>query len=168
MSSARQDVLVQVAQDFNGITADHRKLGQLVRFVCKRFGLRKATVSLAIVDDGRFREINRRFHKRRTTSDCLSFDLSEEAGHGAPRLFELIINGELAVKEATLRGHSSQAELSLYVTHALLHNLGFDDSTKTRAKEMHELEDQILQELGYGSVYNSHAKTRRRKRVSNP
>ena len=61
---------------------------------------------------------------------------------------------ESAVKEAKLRGHSSEAELALYITHGLLHNLGFDDSQRTKAKKMHKTEDEILQQLGFGLVYN--------------
>ena len=36
----------------------------------------------------------------------------------------------------------------------LLHNFGFDDLKPDMAKNMHEEEDEILQELGYGSVYH--------------
>jgi probable rRNA maturation factor len=68
--------------------------------------------------------------------------------------FELVFNAEMAVKEANLRGHSSEAELALYITHGLLHNLGFDDSTQSQAEKMHNIEDEILQQLGYGPVYN--------------
>ena len=60
----------------------------------------------------------------------------------------------MAVRQASLRGHSSEAELALYITHGLLHKLGFDDSTKGRAKKMHDIENEILQQLGYGLVYN--------------
>jgi ssRNA-specific RNase YbeY (16S rRNA maturation enzyme) len=39
-----------------------------------------------------------------------------------------------------------------------LHNIGFDDSTKEKAKKMHDTEDEILQQLGYGLVYNKSAR----------
>jgi probable rRNA maturation factor len=68
--------------------------------------------------------------------------------------FELVVNGETAVRQAKLRGHSSEAELALYITHGLLHNLGFDDSTKKKAEKMHSTEDKILRQFGYGPVYN--------------
>ncbi|RKY23526.1 MAG: rRNA maturation RNase YbeY, partial [Planctomycetota bacterium] len=73
--------------------------------------------------------------------------------------FELVLNGELAVKQANLRDHSAEAELALYITHGLLHNLGFDDDTEARAKEMHDAEDEILQQLDYGPVYNTQIRT---------
>ncbi len=155
MSPAKQDTVVQIAKKFEGIEICPVKLEKLVKGVCKRFGPSKATVSIAIVDDDEFREINKRFLNRRTTSDCLSFDLSEEEELGAAKLFELVVNGEMAVRQAKLRGHSGEAELALYVTHGLLHNLGFDDSTKEQGQKMHDTEDEILQQFGYGSVYNT-------------
>jgi probable rRNA maturation factor len=159
MSSGRQhqNIVVQVIKNFENIDVSLPELKKLVRTVCNRFpafGGSKVTVSIAIVNDAQIRKINKRFLNRNRTSDCLSFDLSDGPQRQSPKLFELIVNGEMAVREAYLRSHSSKAELALYVTHGLLHNVGFDDSTKGKAKKMHDAEDEILQQLGYGSVYN--------------
>jgi rRNA maturation RNase YbeY len=164
MSRARQNIVVEVTAHPGSPDVNPLDLEVLVKAVCKRFDVSNATVGIAIVDDAEFREINSRFLNRKSTSDCLSFDLSEESEPKSGRLFELVVNGDMAVKQAALRGHSSRAELALYVTHALLHNVGLDDSTERRAGEMHKIEDEILQQLGYGLVYNSRAKTKRRKR----
>jgi len=164
MSRARQNIVVEVTAHPGSPDVNPLDLEELVKTVCKRFEVSNATIGIAIVDDAEFREINSRFLNRKSTSDCLSFDLSEESEPKSGRVFELVVNGDMAVKQAALRGHSSRDELALYVTHALLHNVGFDDSTETRAGEMHKIEDEILQQLGYGLVYNSRAKTRRRKR----
>ena len=158
MPPAQQDIVVQIAADFDGLDIRRPRLEKLVKAVCKRFGLVNATISIAIVDDTRFRELNARFRNTKWTSDCLSFDLSEDTEDKSPRLFELVINGEVAVKEGDLRGHSGEAELALYITHGLLHNLGFDDGTEAQAEEMHDTEDEILQQHGYGLVYNSEIK----------
>jgi len=147
-------IIVQTAKNFQDIDVCIPKLEELVKTICQRFRVPAANVSIAIVDDAEMREVNARFLKRGSASDCLSFDLSDEAGLECSRSFELLVNGEIAVKEARLRGHSSEAELALYVTHGLLHNLGFDDSTPEQAKKMHATEDEILQEFGYGLVYN--------------
>jgi ssRNA-specific RNase YbeY (16S rRNA maturation enzyme) len=40
-----------------------------------------------------------------------------------------------------------------------LHNLGFDDGTAEQARAMHRMEDEILQHLGYGLVYDSDDRT---------
>jgi len=153
MGSDGRGIEVHIAADFEGLEPDRAGMTRLVRTVCDRFGLERATVSVAVVGHERFRELNRRFLKKNSTSDCLSFDLSDE-GESA-RLFEVIVNGQMALEQAARRGHSEQAELALYAAHALLHNLGFDDSTPQRADEMHRIEDEILKQLGYGTVYNS-------------
>ncbi len=101
-----------------------------------------------------FKEINKQFLNRNCTTDCLSFDLSDDDTN-APKSFELVVNAEMAVKEAKSRDHSSEAELALYITHGLLHNLGFDDSSKDRLRKMRDTEDEILKQQGYGLVYSS-------------
>ncbi len=153
-----QEIVVQIANNFAGIDARPAKIKELVKAVFLRFGLSKATVSIAIVDDAEIRKLNSRFLNRKSTTDCLSFDLSDTQSPQSPKMFELVINGEMALRRANLRGLSGRAELALYITHALLHNLGFDDSTDSLAKKMHDMEDKILQQLGYGLVYNKKAK----------
>lgn len=156
-----QNIVVQIAKNFDVPDFDLSKVRKLVKTVCRRFKVSKATVSVAIVDDAEIRRLNKQFLGRKGTTDCLSFNLSDDTTKGPGRmgsepgrLFEILVNGEMAVKEAKLRGHCGQAELALYVIHGLLHNLGFDDSAKDKAKKMHDTEDEILQQLGYGLVYN--------------
>jgi probable rRNA maturation factor len=155
MASAKQDqnIIVQIAKNFKNIDILPPKLKKLVKVICNRFKLSKATISIAIVDDTQIRKVNKQFLGSVTPTDCLSFNLSDNKKSSA-KSFELVVNGEMAVRQAKLRGHSSEAELALYITHGLLHNLGFDDSTKKQAEKMHNIEDQILQQLGYGPVYN--------------
>jgi len=156
MASAKQDqeITVHIAGDFKDIEVRLSELRKLVKAVCNRFKLSKATVSIAIVDDAQIRELNKQFLNSKSATDCLSFDLSDDGVPQSPKLLELIVNGEMAVRQANLRGHSSEAELALYITHGLLHHLGFDDSTESQARKMHDMEDEILQQLGYGLVYN--------------
>ena len=149
-----QNITVQITKNFDSLNVNAPKLKKLVRTVCNRFKLRKAVVSIAIVDDAEIRKVNKHFCNNGSSTDCLSFDLSDDDPDSA-KSFELIVNAERAVKEANIRGHSGQAELALYVTHALLHNLGFDDSGPKLAKQMHDTEDEILQQFGFGIVYNT-------------
>jgi probable rRNA maturation factor len=155
-----QGIVVNITRDFKNINCPRQKLRKLVRTVCNRFGLANVTVSIAVVDNKRIRILNEKFLHRKAVTDCLAFDLSEyKSNH---RWFELVVNGERAVSEAAGRGHSVQAELALYVAHGLLHNLGFDDLLPSQAKKMHRMEDEILQQEGFGPVYD-----KKRKIVSN-
>ena len=138
-----------------------QKFKKLVKIICKRFGIEKAAVDIAIVDNEHIRKLNSLFLNRRKSTDCLAFDLSENKN--GRKWFELIVNGEKAVSEAKKRGHLPQAELALYITHGLLHNLGFDDLTAKKAKVMHRLEDEILQQQGFGTVFENHIRKTSRK-----
>jgi probable rRNA maturation factor len=143
---------VYIKREFRDVNCPIQKLKRMVRVICRRFGLANAAVGIAIVDNKQVRKINEKFLHCKTVTDCLSFDLSD--ANGSRRLFELVVNGEKANSEAIRRGHSSQAELALYITHGLLHNLGFNDHSPAQAKKMHRLEDEILQQQGFGRVYD--------------
>jgi probable rRNA maturation factor len=158
-------VVVQITKRHQDIEVDLSKLKKLIKAICGRFKLLSATVSVAIVDDAEMSGLNTRFLNRGSTTDCLSFDLSDDEVPGSGRSLEVVVNAERAIKEARLRGHSSEAELALYVTHGLLHNLGFDDSTAEQAKKMHSTEDEILHQFGYGLVYNKNAKAREHRKI---
>ena len=179
MAPAKQDhdIVIQITGNFEMTDVSPSKLVKLAKTVCRRFGWREKPqaryeVSIAIVDDAEIRELNTRFLDHETTTDSLSFDLSDDEDpkieNRQSKIFELIVNGEMAVRQAELRGHSIEAELALYITHGLLHNLGFDDQTPDRARTMHETEDEILQEMGYGFVYNKDAKAQGHERAENP
>jgi probable rRNA maturation factor len=150
-------ITVRITKHFRAISFDSSRLRTLVRTICERFEVREAVVSIGIVNDAEMSQFNLRFLGHEGTTDSLSFDLSDNAAPGEARIFDLIVNGELAAREAARRGHSAEAELALYVTHGLLHNLGFNDATAAQARKMHRMEDEILQHLGYGFVYNGDA-----------
>jgi probable rRNA maturation factor len=148
-------ITVQVAQHFLDVPVDAVGLEKLARCVCERLGAARAVVSIGIVDDAEISRLNETYLGRRGTTDCLSFDLSDSEDAGGDRVFEVIVNGELALREAAARGHAAEAELALYIAHGLLHNLGFDDATPGKAREMHRMENEILEHLGYGLLYDN-------------
>ncbi len=161
MASSRQDrdIIIVITENFEDIDISPIKIKKMATSVCDRFAGpephdTRYEISIAIVGNNQIRRLNKQFGKQSRSTDCLSFDLSDSEAN-SPKSFELVVNAEKAVKEAKLRGHSAQAELALYITHALLHNLGFDDSTRAKAKKMHDTEDEILQQFGFGLIYNS-------------
>jgi len=160
-SKPDQDIVIRIIRNFKDMDISPLKIKKLAKALCYRFGRHEPAgtryeISIAIVDDNEIRELNREFLNSKATTDCLSFDLSDD--EKGVKIFDLVVNGEMALRQANLRGHSSDAELALYITHGLLHNLGFDDSAKSRARKMHKTEDEILQEFGYGLVYNKDTK----------
>lgn len=149
---------VHIVEHYEAVRLNRTRLVELIEDICRRFGMDGATISVGIVDDGEITDLNRRFLNHKGATDCLSFDLSEGPTQRGGGVFDLIVNAEMAARQAAERGHSGEAELALYVTHALLHQVGFDDADAESAEKMHRTEDEILQYCGYGSVYNDRAR----------
>jgi probable rRNA maturation factor len=146
---------IQITKHYQGIRISRTRLVELIEGICRRFRIDGATINIGIVDDSEITDLNHRFLNHTGTTDCLSFDLSEKPRKRGGCVFDLIVNGEMAARQAAERGHSVASELALYVTHTLLHQLGFDDLDTASARRMHAMEDEILQHFGYGSVYNT-------------
>lgn len=154
-------ITIQISNRFNTIEIDHDKFKKLTEAVCRRFikphaATTKYEISIALVGSDEMLKINKKFLNRNSNTDVISFDLSKKTKKSETdncKSFEVVVNAQKAADEAKIRGHSTQAELALYITHGLLHNFGFDDTEQSQAKKMHEIEDQILQQQGFGAVY---------------
>ncbi len=151
MPTEKNDIVVQIACDCQILKVDLDRFEDLARRICGRFNVNKAAISIAIVDDDTITQVNTKFLNHKTQTDVISFDLSD--GTDEPKNFELVVNAEQAVRQAQKRGHSNEAELALYITHGLLHNLGFDDADEQQGQKMHNTEDEILQQAGFWIVY---------------
>lgn len=152
MDASENHLLIQLDSQCPNLNADTDALEKLAAAICEKFDCFGATIHISIVDDAGIIEIHRQFLQKDTATDVISFDLSDEFEPG--RNFQIVVNAEMAHRQAAKRGHSAEAELALYITHGLLHNLGFDDLSPDDAKKMHETEDALLQELGFGVIYN--------------
>jgi len=130
---------------------DIENFKDLSSLICHRFDVICGVVSIAIVGDKEITEINEKFLQKSNTTDVISFDLT--GSDASEKIFDLVINADEAARQAEKRAHSLNAELALYITHGLLHNLGFDDADEKNAELMHLKEDEILTEAGYGVTY---------------
>jgi len=110
-----------------------------------------ANLSVALVEDGRMLEMNRRFTGRSDVTDVLAFPYgSDEDGllHG-----EIVVNADQALREATERPHGAEGELMLYLVHGLLHLLGYDDHDPEDSRLMRRREQRALRSAGYDVEY---------------
>ncbi|MCF7974412.1 MAG: rRNA maturation RNase YbeY [Phycisphaerae bacterium] len=147
---------VEIHQSFEGVDLDPHAIETLVQTICHTYQVTDAMVSVAVITDEETCRLNAQYLDHEGTTDCFSFDLTDEAE--SRYHFEVIVNGEKAMEQARLRGHSAQAELALYLTHGMLHNLGHDDLVDEDARKMHAEEDRILRDLGYGAIYENDVK----------
>jgi probable rRNA maturation factor len=147
---------VEIHQSFDGIDVDQDAMVKLIQTLCQEYNVADAMVSVAVIDDQETCRLNAQYLNHEGSTDCFSFDLTDETDTRS--YFEVIVNGQRAVQQARMRAHGDQAELALYVTHGMLHNLGHDDLKEDQAKKMHAEEDRILGRLGYGAIYHTHLK----------
>lgn len=151
MSSEKTDIIVEITGDCADLEASFDKFRQLAQLICERFGTSQGNVSIAIVNDEVIQKVNKEFLNETHKTDVISFDLSDDPDEDVH--FDLVVNADEAVRQAKVRNHSKEAEIALYITHGLLHNLGFDDGQDDQSRRMHQMEDEILHQAGFGPVY---------------
>jgi probable rRNA maturation factor len=88
-----------------------------------------------LISDRRMAQLHRKFMHRTGPTDVLTFQ------HG-----EIFISVETAKRYSSAFGNSLASELRLYIVHGLLHLHGFDDQTRTGARNMHEMQEKILRD----------------------
>ena len=90
-------------------------------------------VEVSLVDDSVIARVHEEFMDIAGATDVITFD------HG-----EIVISVETALKQAEEFGSSMMREVALYMTHGLLHLLGFDDREPGAAARMAETQEAIV------------------------
>jgi probable rRNA maturation factor len=124
------------------LEVDPGALETLARLTLAGEGVKRASVSVALVDDATIHALNRRHLGHDWPTDVLSFPLSEpgeEELTGA-----LVISAQMAAATAREFGGDPWAELALYLVHGLLHLCGLDDQTPGERLRMRRREEEVL------------------------
>jgi len=160
-------ILSAITIDINNcqdvLPVDDEQLRKTVEYVLRSQEVTgRAIVSLAIVDDETIKRLKEEYFQISQVSDVVSFDLRDDgsisgsAEDGPAELdCEVVVNAQRALAVARQYATSPDGELNLYVVHGLLHQLGFDDKEPQQGRAMHEKENQLLEGLGFGSVFGS-------------
>ncbi len=163
---------IAVTRHTKAVRVSADRLRRLIRFVVDAEGYRIAALDLAIVPDAEMKALNRRYLGSAALTDVLTFDLSGPAHdgrvhdgggreRGAGLVAQVVVCGDLAVRQARLRGHSAARELMLYVVHGLLHLMGYEDGSVRGAAGMHAREDELLVLFGERPAYARPPRARR-------
>jgi probable rRNA maturation factor len=140
---------IDVADRQSAVELDHDEVLRVLRLGLKMEG-RDADLSVVITGDAEMRDLNLRFGGRDCETDVLAFGYGEDAESVEG---EIIVNAELAARQAESRAHSAQGELMLYLVHGLLHLTGCDDHEEEETRQMREREQRLLEAAGYSVVY---------------
>lgn len=89
-----------------------------------------------------------------TTTDVMTFDLSEGASAvGEPMDADLLVCLDEAARRATEHDHVVEREVLLYIVHGIMHCLGEDDHDQAGYERMHAREDALLVAIGVGATF---------------
>lgn len=107
-----------------------------------------------MVDDPEMIAAHAEFLEDPTTTDVLTFDMSDDEG--------LDVDIMACVNEAERRSaeleHDRSRELLLYIVHGVLHCTGFDDHDEAERQRMHQREDEVLEAVGAGATFHRAAR----------
>jgi probable rRNA maturation factor len=90
-------------------------------------------IAVILVSDARIAALHKRFMEIDGPTDVITFQ------HG-----EIFISVETAKANARRFRSTADAEIRLYVAHALLHLLGFDDTTPVAARAMAKAQERLV------------------------
>lgn len=111
-------------------------------------------MSLSIVDEEMIQTINREYRQKDAVTDVISFAFLDDNEiiypEGMPiPLGEIYICDKRMYEQAESYGHGVKREFHFLALHGLLHLLGYDHMTENDEKKMFQLQDEILNRLGY-------------------
>lgn len=90
------------------------------------------------------RQYNLKYRQEDAPTDVLSFEMLNTS----KELYaDVIICADTAKRNASMFGTSYRYELNLYIVHAILHLLGYDDGKKKEKQTMRNREKTILGRL---------------------
>lgn len=143
--ASRQRIEVAVANEQSALAVDEARLRRAVRIALAGTAVRRAVVSVAVVDDDTIHRLNRQYLDHDYATDVLSFalDRSEDCLEG-----EVIVSADTASAAAGRFGWSAADELLLYVVHGVLHLAGYDDILPRQRAEMRQRERTCLAHFG--------------------
>ena len=133
---------VHISSSQIAMRVPRRKIEQLAPYVARAESRRVGEVDVAVVDAGEMARLNERYLSRAGSTDVISFDLTDRFDTTVHA--QIVVCADVAVEQARRHGRGPQRELLLYVTHGLLHVMGYDDREPDAAARMHAREEQLL------------------------
>ena len=98
--------------------------------------------SVAIVTDKEIQPMNKQYRGKDYPTDVLSFRYDEYSG-------EIVLSADRIRAQAEEFGHTPTVEAAFMLVHGILHIMGWDhERSEKEAKEMRQLEHQILRQCG--------------------
>ncbi|WP_194847557.1 rRNA maturation RNase YbeY [Candidatus Neptunochlamydia vexilliferae] len=111
----------------SALPISEEKVERLVEAFLKWKSIRIDEVTLHFVNKEEISHLHDLYFNDPSPTDCISFPIDDPMEEGYIVLGEIFVCPEVALDYLTKKGGDPYEEVSLYITHGLLHLLGFDD-----------------------------------------
>lgn len=148
---------IYLKQDCPRIRVSEITLKKIAAKILKDLGLKKAVLSVVLVDGPEMRKLNRRYLQHAWSTDVLAFSEHKAPGHLKETVPARVLArtdidflGDIALCLPTIRtqaeeyGHTFEEELHYCLCHGILHLMGYEDKKRVAFKKMHRKQNQIL------------------------
>ena len=136
---------INIENIVTGVNIRKNQIKDITQIVLSNEGALEAQINIIIVDDKYIIRLNKEYLNKNTTTDVLSFNLSDDG--------EEELEGEVYANIDQIKRQASDSQVPLkeeiyrIVIHGLLHLLGYDDQTGKQQQIMIQKEDQYLEIL---------------------
>ncbi|QIK62093.1 rRNA maturation RNase YbeY [Leucobacter viscericola] len=135
----------------SGIEVEEARLQRLAAFVLESLHVHPDTeLGVMLVDEAAIEQLHVQWMNEPGPTDVLSFPMDElrpgraDAQTPAGLLGDVVICPQVAEAQAEAAGHDLPQEVSVLLTHGMLHLLGFDHATPEEEAEMFGLQRDLL------------------------
>ncbi|WP_449282587.1 rRNA maturation RNase YbeY [Leucobacter sp.] len=135
----------------SGVAVEEARLQRLAAFVLESLHVHPDTeLGVVLVDEAAIEQLHVQWMDEPGPTDVLSFPMDElrpgrvDAQTPAGLLGDVVICPQVAELQAEAAGHDLAQEMSVLLTHGMLHLLGFDHATPDEEAEMFGLQRDLL------------------------
>lgn len=126
----------------NKITIHPQKIKNLIHRVLKGEKIKEpGWINICLVNNPLIKKFNAKFLKNDSVTDVLAFNLG---GGKKIILADIMISTDTAIKQAAVFKTTADYELLLYITHGILHILGYNDRTENQSRLMRKKESEYV------------------------
>lgn len=133
---------VSVYRQVKNVRFPSRSVEKIAAYVCRHEKVKKAVFSFVLVDDRSIRRIHKKYFKKDTVTDIITFPLESGSVDA-----EIYINVRQARRQSKDFGVSFHNELVRLVVHGVLHTLGYDDRSPALRSKMFTVQERYVAEL---------------------